>query len=122
MALDPELERCMEEDPEKPVDVVVALNRPELPKQERSRRQFIEDRQAAFNGVSANVRELISELGGAVTDEVWLSSSLRVTVPARALRAVEAADGVRGVQVESRLRRGGGNNQSGVTGRGITRS
>ncbi len=122
MALDPELLRCVEEDPEKPVSAVVSFERPKLPDHPRSRQQFIEERRAAFNNASADVRELISELGGAVTDEAWLSNSLRVTVPARALRVVEAAAGVRGVEMPSRLRREGGDDRSAINGEGVTRS
>lgn len=122
MALDPELLRCAEKDPEKPVYVVVALMQPELPARPRTRQQLIDDRRAAFQKESASIRDLILRVGGAVTDEAWLSSSLRVTLPAGALPTIEAAAGVRGVDVPPQLMREAGGPTSELNGGSATRS
>lgn len=86
---------------------MVALERPKALGRGSTRRQIVEARRAAFHDVSASVRELVKRSGGAVTDEAWLSSSLRVTIPARALPEIEAASGVRAIDVPTGLVREG---------------
>ena len=104
MWVDPKLRSAAKAHPHEVLEVVVVLDKPQVSlRPGASRKEIVDARRAAFDLTSKSVKKAISDAGGKVVDETWLSSSLKVMLPAEAIEILGGAAGVQALDVPGPL-------------------
>ena len=71
----------------------------------QTRQQLIAEKRSRFEQQVSPIERAIEEAGGEVLDRAWINSTMRVRVPAHAIRALIDAGDVEKADVEHRLQR-----------------